>query len=288
MWWIEQKLTFDKEWNVLPKDALFDTSGKVYFRAILDWATLKDRELDIIDHKSGYGTPDPEQLPVYAWCAVKGLMRPDHSGYPLDRVVVKHNLLAKQGQIKEATFYSPDEIDGLGANIDSAIQEIENNETWEPIPGKYCGYCGFTAECAATTKAFDTVAVAKRDPLDIQTKEQAEKGLELFILAKARLGELEKALQGFVAKNGPISAAGKIMEARKKEDWNNVRVYDLLKSLEDLGIPASDVAAHVGLSKTKLGSLLKTQNKGRHLRPLMEAHGDLNTITKDPGVYVEK
>ncbi|MBW1998587.1 MAG: PD-(D/E)XK nuclease family protein [Deltaproteobacteria bacterium] len=283
-YWTEQKLAFDRHWNLLPDDAWFEKN--VYFRAVIDWAWVPQDEntLVIVDHKSGWGDPDPHQLPYYAWAGYAGLGK-EHG---INRVSVKLNFLAKGAKIEEGGFYSPEDLLKVGEDIDATIEEIEFNEDWDPKPGAQCSYCGFTAECPAINSSWIQLAASKAAPAQsftIDSPQKAEKGLELLVLVQARLKELEKALNAWVVEHGPIKAAGKVMEQREVEKWLLTDPYGFQRALMDYGIHPSDILASTGISKSALYNLLKKHKAQRHYGELVEAYGAINRETRKPGVY---
>jgi len=286
-YWTEQRLAFDRRWNLLPEDAWFEK--EVYFRAIIDWAWVPydENTLVVVDHKSGWGDPDPAQLPYYAWAGYVGLGK-EHG---INRVSVKLNFLAKGAKIEEGGFYNPNDLFQIRDDIYSTIREIAFNENWDPKPGAQCSYCGFTVECPAVNSSWLEISGNKVTPTEaftIDSPQKAEKALELLVLVQSRLKELEKALGDWIAEHGPVKAAGKVMEQREQEKWLLTDPYGLQRALMDYGIHPSDILASTGISKTALYSLLKNHKAQRHHRELLEKFGAVNVELQKPRIYVAK
>jgi len=283
--WIEQKIVFDKDWKVLPAKAWFNKTG-VYFRAILDWAYIPMNEdtLYVIDHKSGWGEPDPGQLPYYAWSGFAGL----GVHKVAKRIGIKFHWVAQNDKIEDMGFFEIADLKDIRERIDSRIIEIESMTEFPSVAGPSCSYCGFSGDCPSVDLSWVEV-VDKKAPAPsfvLDTMEKAEKGLELLILAKARLRELEEALGTFYRDHGPIKAAGKIFESRVKTAWMLMDHYGIQKALKDLGVHPTDILKYTGLSKTKLWNILTENKLKRHYGDLTKLYGEENSEDQEPRAYV--
>lgn len=279
---VEKQLAFNSQWSLLGDSAWFETKG-VYFRAILDWAYIPANEntLWIVDHKTGWGEPDESQLKYYALAAFAGI------SHTIERIGIKFHWIAQGGRMEDKGFFEPSDMVGIRDEVNTKIIEIENNTDWEtPTPGKYCDYCGFTEDCPAVQTSMKQITSG--ESFQVNTKEAAEKALEMFILVNARLADLNKALQGYVRRNGPVSAAGKIMESRKKETWTLEDPYGLQKAMIRLGIHPTDIMASTGITVTNLKDLLKKHDVIRHLEKLQKNHGKLQESMGEIKPYVLK
>ena len=285
--WLEQRITFDKDWKILPEKAWFQKKG-VYFRAILDWGYIPTDEdtLYIIDHKSGWGEPDPGQLPYYAWSGFAGL----GVHKVVERIGIKFHWIAQNNRIDDMGFFDIKDLKDIRKRIDSKVKEIEANNKWDPVAGPSCAYCGFSGDCPAVDTSWlevtDKKSPSKAFVLD--TMEKAERGLEILVLAKARLGDLEKALATYYHDHGEIKAAGKIFESRDKEAWKLIDSFGIQKALQSLGVHPSDLLQYTGMSKSKLWDVLTETGLKRHYGKLTEKFGEINSETQNPKVYVAK
>ena len=287
--WIEQRMVFDKNWNRLDDQQWFKASG-IFFRAIIDWAYIDEetQSLCIVDHKSGWGQPDERQLPYYAWTGLKGLCA-DRDDIKYVRVFF--NTLPT-ATLEEVCYYTREDALELSHTIEKKVEEIENNTVWDAIPGESCKYCGFKNECPKMNKAWDDVAVIQRSEDSIQTKEDAEKAFQLYLLVSDRLSELKNQLETWVRKNGSISAAGKVMVEKEAKRWNVTKPSLLIKKLNDIGLPPADVAMNLGFSESSLKRVLKAgdaithASKIRYMEELKQACGE--TEKKDTQVKILK
>lgn len=277
--WIEQKLAFNDQWILL--NDWFDP--ETYFRAIIDWTYIPadQKTLFIIDHKSGWNDPDPDQLPIYAIC---GFLALKETGL-VDRIEIKWNMIAKD-RIIEGGYFTPDDLPAEIQKVDAQIREIELNEDWSPTAGHYCSYCGFREDCPALEKGMKDLMVLPG--VEVETMAQAEKLLEVLILAGERLKDLEKLLKKFVTDKGPVKALGKILEARTSEKWTEEDNFAIQKKLKGIGIHPIDVVNDFGFTETKLKNLLKKHGKSIFLNEILGRYGKTTAETNEPKIYVDK
>lgn len=213
--------------------------GRGLFRGRIDWCTLREGHLDILDWKSGYHTPDepPQptwQLQLYAWLLMQ------EWGSQVESITVSQEIVGS-GCLWSWDLNLGDMVsieDHLCARVDgiTAYAKRKGDEEWDLQPGSHCSGCGYRSDCAGFW--YQPPVVTPEHLVD-----------SLCIWQAAR-DFASKQLQDYAAEHGPvIDRWGRVWDKHPTEGKVQIRdgkLDELYHRLE---------AAKLDAQKTILGSL---------------------------------
>ncbi len=268
---IGSELQFEGQMAFTPDWSPAEWFGKdVRFRAIADLMDF-DRageKVSVTDFKTGWKidpsseVEDNLQLRIYALAAA--LKAPWASEF---RVRLWHVRFAyEQGPF----VIHRDEIDGIRAEVEERMAEMDAETEFAASPGEHCQRCGFRRSCPAYKASG-------------RTEEIPEDSRELaaaFAFAKARVKVLEEAVKARVSV-APIELGnGKVLTFVGEQKTEVVQLEPLVRALLNVGVTKGDVWSEMSLSKTAVEKLLRKVGRKEMAADLLRQYGEVSTVTK--------
>jgi len=264
--WIEQKLTFDNRLTPIRGDRAWFDPGAA-FRAIGDFVYRSGNMLTIVDEKTGWARPDPQQLEILAALIPRSVPAMDMKG--IFHIEAAFNVLSgfKPETIRIPVMPVHEASTGLKA-ISAAMEEVN---TW-PEKYKDTGYpaqtCKQCANCTIPTcpirkDVMESLSVIPNAPVfqvpaSLETSEEAQKAVTFVTF----IGQLEKQLKDllkvYVERTGrPVVSGG--MEAGYSE-VESFEIEDMAAFIDLLvawKVSPKFITDALGMSKTDFLKLVK-------------------------------
>jgi hypothetical protein len=265
---IEHKLAFDSELNpIVPEagqredDAWF--SKDAAFRCIADFAYVEGDTLYVIDDKTGWGDPDPDQLLFMAHLLPRAIT------VEVKRVCGIFNEVAK-GRKTIAVDAALEDLEDIGPKIIERIREVNS---WTEFPPHACAKCPTCTVpgCAIRESANAALVSAPGTPSltipeSIRTRDQAEAALLFVQFADGIVRRVKDLLKEYVHDNGDVYAGGKRAGLMEVEEWTPRDLSRFCASLVQMGAPPELVWQNLSLTKTGIEKILK---KAKEVNPVM-------------------
>jgi hypothetical protein len=232
----------------------------VAFRLKSDFCYWLDGELHIIDDKTGWGDGDEQQLAIYSYlCKVAFLQLPVNAVNPLHKIVCTFNNIARR--TTTSVEFSPTDVNTQRQVLLDAMREINERKEWPAVACQKCQWCTVPGcpirEEASTALVQATNSPVARVPSEITWLQDAEKALIFVEFAEGIVGQVKELLKAWVAKNGPVSVAGKVARFQDKESWKTKDLAGLCAALVSFGAPKELVWKELSLTKTSLEKIVK-------------------------------
>ena len=278
-WWkTEWKIVFDGQLQYLPSpDAWFNKAAA--FRAVIDFVYRVGDELFIIDDKTGRSAAYPFQLKIYA------ALLPRAIGMSPSRIVVMFNGVASKKTVIEYNMAELRDVD------DMILQRIKDVNSWTEFPAVVCDTCKWCTVpgCPIREQAAQalTLEVANEQvaryggtptlyiPIEITTREEAERALQFVVFADDVVDRIKGLLRGYLESdgNGPVVSAGKVAELKPNEPWKATSVEKVVKTLAAYRIPVNQIWDSISITESAIEKLLK-KNKASDKLPMILHYGE--------------
>jgi hypothetical protein len=141
---------------------------------------------------------------------------------------------------------TPQDLAGVPDELKARIGVIEEDKTFTPAPGYFCGMCGVTAHCPVMAQALAPIEV-----LAPATREQAEKAASLLLTLQRMEKELGARLKGWVKENGPIKVGDLVYGPAQVVSYD-FNPQQIIKALLEAGLIREEVWPLLSISKTSL------------------------------------
>jgi hypothetical protein len=284
---VESKYAFDAKLKPLPdKDGWFDK--KAAFRMVSDFAYIQDGVLIIVDDKTGRGDTDKRQLDYYADLLQRIVPPNQIGGY--DRIVCILNELGK-GRVDIVAEYQPGPVNGVCEEI---MQHLKRVNSWTEYPAVACSRCQYCTVPGCPIRESNQAALVIADqspvamiPTELTTREEAEKAMMFVLFAEAVTDQVKELLRGYVQRNGPVVACGKIAEERPNNPWKVKDLQRLVNSLVAFGIQPAAICNELSLSESALEKLCKKSRIQERL-PMLLSMGERKDYKPKFGLYNDK
>ena len=283
---VERKMAFDH--NLLPLKGEEDYfSPEAGFRMVADYTYIDQRtnQLVIIDEKTGWADPDPEQLRLYAylvplWMGIEGAF---------EEIVCLFNKIP-QGRREVVGRYTWGEVQGVRDEILDRLREVNAWEEFPPVTCKLCDGCA-VPDCPARSESQALlVRHVPRTPFEmipkeITSEEMAGRALEFLVHGKKALKDLEGiALRAFVREHGPVEAAGKVAEERANTPWEAGDTKRIVSALLSFGVPPDTIWKHLSICESAVSKALRSVGREDCLNMVL-ALGERKNYKPKFGLY---
>ena len=264
---IERKFAFDIDLNVIPGDPEEAWwSPRVAFRAVADFAYRQGDTLHIIDDKSGWGTPDPEQLEFYSYLIPRAIEPLKMGGVwfadPRFHMVRLGRIVRPEPRMPDIkNQYQIDQLGYIGKRIRSLIEQANSMTEFPAVICSRCQYCQIP-ECPKKEEAMNAITTqgnvpAFTIPTELTDRDQAEKALAFITLAEPLIKQIKNLLKTYTKDNGAVSAAGQIAQWEDAERWSCKDAQRLAKLLLSFGVTEQDLWKAMGITKAELQKIVK-------------------------------
>ena len=264
---IERKFAFDADLNVIPGDpkkAWF--SSKVAFRAVADFAYRLGDTLHIIDDKSGWGAPDPEQLEFYAYLLPRAIEPLKMGGVwfadPRFHMVRTGRVVRPEPRLPNIEKqYQIDQLGYIGKRIKGLLEQANSMTEFPAVVCSRCQYCQIP-DCPRKGEAMNAITTQGdvptfQIPTELADRDQAEKALAFITLAEPIIKQIKNLLRTYTKDNGAVTAAGQVAQWEDSERWSCKDAQRLAKLLLSFGVTEQDLWKSMGITKAELQKIVK-------------------------------
>ncbi|MDF1565320.1 MAG: PD-(D/E)XK nuclease family protein [Deltaproteobacteria bacterium] len=260
--WVEERMFFDRHLQTIEPPEGRIAPEAFWLGATDDCSYIRDKVLYVEDDKTGWTTPDPQQIVFYAYLRI---LREQLSEADVERVVLRYNLIAKGWVDQREMLYS--EVVEEGESMLDAILAHEQRTAWPATPGKGCRYCGFLASCPAYTVSTAAIAKAHEDlPAEIEQEglsawirrvaggiivdhADASRVVQFRGLVKGLLEQMEDSLAKFITEQGAVEGGGMLARMSTKSEWSG-DTKGIVVKLRSLGATADMIWNRLSVSKS--------------------------------------
>jgi hypothetical protein len=239
---VEKQLAFDRKWQ--PCEYF---SNEAYFRMVIDFHFRQDRLGVIVDWKTNRQVPQTVekdlQLLTYGWGLKQALY------HDVEEVLLRLHFLrySKECEI----LLSPEDLSAVPDELSALIEAIEEDTTYNPTPGSFCGWCGVTAHCQVMADTLVPMEV-----LAPVTREQAVKATSLLLSLQRMERDLTARLKDWVSENGSIQIGDLVFGPTPVVSYN-LDAREVVQALIETGLSRNEIWPLVTVTKTKLEKELR-------------------------------
>jgi len=264
---IEHKFTFDADLNVIPGDPEKAwRSPKAAWRMVADFAYRQGDRLHIIDDKSGWGDPDPEQLEFYSYLIPRAIEPLKMGG--VWYVDARFHMVRMGRVIRPSsrltgikTPFQIDQLAPIGKRIKGLLEQANSMTEFPAVICTRCQYCQIP-ECPKKDEAMNAIATQGNVPTfvipsELTDREQAEKVLAFVTLAEPIIKQIKNLLKTYTKDNGAVTAAGQVAQWEDAERWSCKDARRLAKLLLSFGVTEPDLWKAMGITKAELQKIVK-------------------------------
>lgn len=264
---LEAKLAFDAKWRPV---AWFSRKPPVRFRAVTDWRAVKGDTVRIRDWKTGFKieptseVEDADQLRIYAFAM--SVVYPDADTFEVSLWHVRFGF--EQGPFT----YHREDLDDVREDLErrmAAADEAEAAGEFPATPGDQCLRCSYRRQCPAYRASARDEEIPD-DPVELA---------QAFALSKARTKALESAVKDRCAEEPIALPGGKLLGFVGQDRVSIVDTEAAVTDLLENGVRREDLWRELNLSKTAAEKLLKGAGNRELIKPFLDAHGKVQTIS---------
>jgi hypothetical protein len=284
---VEEKVAFDDELRPLGDKGWFDE--RAAFRAIPDFSYVQDDTLAIEDLKTGRGESDPMQLRIYAYLMIRVHQHKCKNSQPISRIIAVFNELGKgRTDVTELT------MEELAPLHDIILDRWREVNSWTEYPARACSQCQYCTVPGCPIRESNQAALVLADrspvamiPTELTTREEAEKAMMFVLFAEAVTDQVKELLRGYVQRNGPVVACGKIAEERPNNPWKVKDLQRITSALVSWGVPIEMIWKELSLSESALERIAK-KAKIQEKLAMLYAMGERKDYKAKFGLYNDK
>jgi hypothetical protein len=215
-------------------------ANDVYFRGKVDRLEIfnNNKEMIIIDYKTGNSTPDDLQIKIYAW-----LLSLIYKDAVLFNVIIENVVTLKSYYF----HFRKDDIKDFKNIVFNLTDQIDNDKEFNIKPSKLCSYCCYSNKCLEDCKNNNIKNLPSNNILS--EKEAIEAVNYLFILDSER-ESIKAKLKDYYKEKGEIKLDNGIYRQKAIYENKIIDKYTFKERLNENGYDYTDYS-NISLSEIK-------------------------------------